>query len=153
VLGGLWHGANTTFVLWGTLHGLALVGNHLWAKTAWREHLKTAAIYKAACLVLMLVFTCATWVFFRSPDLQTAQDIFTGIFTRFALPTLLTPFLTAILIVGVLTQFLPASWRGSMHGWLLRIPPVLHFLGFGAAMVALLLLAPSAAAPFIYFQF
>ena len=40
-----------------------------------------------------------------------------------------------------------------MHSALLQPPPVLHFLGFSAAMVALLLLAPSAAAPFIYFQF
>ena len=112
-----------------------------------------AALYVLICLVLMLAFTCATWVFFRSPDLQTAQDIFTGVFTRFDTPTLLTPFLAAILIVGILTQFLPASWRNGMHGGLLRVPPILHFLGFGAAMVALLLLAPSAAAPFIYFQF
>ena len=153
VLGGLWHGANITFVIWGTLHGLALVGNHIWAKTGLRERMKGAAIYRALCLALMLAFTCATWVFFRSPDMQTAQDVFTGIFTRFNMPTLLTPFLAAILIVGVLTQFLPASWRNGMHGGLLRVPPVLHFLGFGAAMVALLLLAPSAAAPFIYFQF
>ena len=45
------------------------------------------------------------------------------------------------------------AWRNGMHGGLLRVPPVLHVIGFSAAMVALLLLAPSAAAPFIYFQF
>ena len=153
VLGGLWHGANITFVIWGTLHGLALVTNHIWAKTGWREQMKGAVAYKAVCLVLMLAFTCATWVFFRSPDLQTAQDVFSGIFTRFSVPTLMTPFIAAILIIGVLTQFLPTSWRIGMHGGLIRVPAVLHFLGFGAAMLALLLLAPSAAAPFIYFQF
>src|SRR3569623_3791888 len=108
VLGGLWHGANVTFVIWGTLHGLALVGNHLWAKAGLRARLKGANVYKAVCLVLMLVFICATWVFFRAPDLQTAQDILTGMFTRFSAPTLLTPFVAAILAVGVLTQFLPA---------------------------------------------
>ena len=42
---------------------------------------------------------------------------------------------------------------GGMHGGLIRLAPVWHFVGFGLAMVALLLLAPSAAAPFIYFQF
>ena len=153
VLGGLWHGANITFVIWGTLHGLALVGNHLWAKTGLRNRLKGAGVYKAICLVLMLVFICATWVFFRAPDLQTAQDIFSGMFTRFSAPTLLTPFLAAILVAGVLTQFLPTGLRGGLHNALIRLPPVAHFLGFSAAMVALLLLAPSAAAPFIYFQF
>jgi len=153
VLGGLWHGANITFVIWGTLHGLALVGNHLWARTGLRERLRGAVVYKSICLVLMLVFTCTTWVFFRAPDLQTAQDIFSGMFTRFAAPTLLTPFLAAILTIGLLTQFLPSAWRNGMHSGLIRVPPALHFLGFSAAMVALLLLAPSAAAPFIYFQF
>ena len=153
VLGGLWHGANITFVIWGTLHGLALVGNHIWAKTGLRERMKGAVVYRAICLALMLAFTCATWVFFRSPDLQTAQDIFSGIFTRFNMPTLLSPFIAAILVIGVLTQFLPTAWRNGMHGGLIRVPAVLHFLGFAGAMVALLLLAPSTAAPFIYFQF
>ncbi|MEO8757785.1 MAG: MBOAT family O-acyltransferase [Devosia sp.] len=153
VLGGLWHGANLTFVIWGTLHGLALVGNHVWAKTRLREAMKSALPYRALCLVLMLVFLCATWVFFRSPDLQTASDIFSGIGTRFGMPTLLTPFLGALLVIGVLTQFLPSGLRGGFHAGLIRLPPVVHFIGFGGAMLALLLLAPSAAAPFIYFQF
>ena len=48
VLGGLWHGANITFVILGTLHGVALVANHLWAKTGLRNALKNAAVYKAA---------------------------------------------------------------------------------------------------------
>src|SRR3569833_2793118 len=73
VQGGLWHGDNITFVIWGTLHGLALVANHIWAKTGLRERMKGAGVYKASCRVLMLAFTCATWVFFRSPDMQTAE--------------------------------------------------------------------------------
>ena len=81
------------------------------------------------------------------------QNIFSGLFGRFAAPTLLTPFLGALLAIGVATQFLPTGWRGGMHGGLIRLAPAWHFLGFAAAMVALLLLAPSAAAPFIYFQF
>jgi alginate O-acetyltransferase complex protein AlgI len=153
VLGGLWHGANITFVIWGTLHGVALVANHLWAKTRWREALKSRWLYRAVSLVLMTVFTWATWVFFRAPDLETTNDIFAGLFQRFDMPTLLTPFLGALIVIGIGTQFLPASWRGGMHGGLIRRLPALHYVGFAAAMVALLLLAPSAAAPFIYFQF
>jgi alginate O-acetyltransferase complex protein AlgI len=153
VLGGLWHGANITFVIWGTLHGLALVANHIWAKTGLRKALKDGAVYKAVCLVLMIVFICATWVFFRSPDLQTASDIFAGIGQRFDAPTLLTPFLGGLLVIGVLTQFLPTGLRGGMHARLISLPPALHFAGFTLALLVLYLLAPSAAAPFIYFQF
>ena len=152
VLGGLWHGANFTFLIWGFMHGLAMVANHLWRAVPVRERLQDNFGYKAICLILMTLFIMATWVFFRAPDLETAQDIFSGL-TRFAAPTLLTPFLGALIVIGVGTQFLPTAWRGGMHGGLIRLAPVWHFVGFGLAMVALLLLAPSAAAPFIYFQF
>lgn len=153
VLGGLWHGANLTFVIWGTLHGLALVANHLWAKTRLRDAISGAWLYKAACLVLMAIFIMATWVFFRSPDLATVGDVFAGIVQRFDAPTLLTPFLGALLAIGVLTQFMPSGLRLALGGGFVRVPPALQFVGFAGAMLALLLLAPSAAAPFIYFQF
>ena len=153
VLGGLWHGANITFVIWGTLHGLALVANHLWAKTRLRSAMSGAWFYKAVCLALMTAFILATWVFFRSPDLATATEIFAGIAQRFDAPTLLTPFLGALLVVGVITQFMPSGLRVALGGGLMRVPAALQFVGFAGAMLALLLLAPSAAAPFIYFQF
>jgi hypothetical protein len=129
-----------------------MVANHLWRAVPARDRLKDHLAYKAICLILMTLFIMATWVFFRAPDLQTAQDVFSGL-TRFAAPTLLTPFLGALIVIGVGTQFLPSAWRGGMHGGLIRLAPVWHFLGFGLALVALMLLAPSAAAPFIYFQF
>jgi len=153
VLGGLWHGANLTFVIWGTLHGLALVANHLWRLLPIGDGVKRSWPYRSLCLALMIVFVLATWVFFRAPDLQTVSDVFTGIAARPDLPTLLTPFLAAILLVGVLTQFLPAGLRGGLHDGLIRLAPIVHVAGFTLAMIVLLLLAPSAAAPFIYFQF
>ena len=153
VLGGLWHGANLTFVIWGTLHGLALVANHLWRLLPIGDGVKRSWPYRSLCLALMIVFVLATWVFFRAPDLQTVGDVFTGIGTRLDMPTLLTPFLAAILLVGVLTQFLPAGLRGGLHDGLIRLAPIVHVAGFTLAMIVLLLLAPSAAAPFIYFQF
>jgi alginate O-acetyltransferase complex protein AlgI len=153
VLGGLWHGANLTFVIWGTLHGLALVANHLWRMVPLGESVKRSWLYRAVCLVLMIAFILATWVFFRSPDLRTVSDVFSGIGSRLAMPTLLTPFLGAILVIGILMQFLPTGLRGGLHNGLIRLAPTWHIAGFALAMIALLLLAPSAAAPFIYFQF
>jgi hypothetical protein len=153
VLGGLWHGANITFVIWGTLHGLALVANHLWRLLPIGEAVKRSVLYRGACLALMIIFILATWVFFRSPDLQTVSDVFTGIGSRMDMPTLLTPFLGAILVVGVLTQFLPTAWRGGLRAGVIRLAPIGQIAGYSLAMIALALLAPSAAAPFIYFQF
>jgi alginate O-acetyltransferase complex protein AlgI len=78
VLGGLWHGAGWTFVIWGTLHGLFLVVNHFWSgskiKMLFSGHLPEAI---GNGLAWLLTFLCATfaWVYFRSPDLATANHV------------------------------------------------------------------------------
>ncbi len=69
VLGGLWHGANWTFVIWGTLHGLYLWINHLWAERRYRMPESTA-------WALTFLLTTAAWVFFRAPTFARAADFF-----------------------------------------------------------------------------
>lgn len=74
LLGGLWHGAGWTFVLWGALHGAYLTINHVWRETlpaglsrwlpVWLTNLTGAA--------LTFVAVVSAWVLFRSTDLQQA---------------------------------------------------------------------------------
>jgi D-alanyl-lipoteichoic acid acyltransferase DltB (MBOAT superfamily) len=76
LLGGLWHGASWTFVLWGGLHGLYLVINHAWlAIAAQSTELSAFRISKVGrglgVLVTFLAVVFA-WVFFRSPNFATA---------------------------------------------------------------------------------
>jgi alginate O-acetyltransferase complex protein AlgI len=71
LLGGLWHGASWTFVLWGGLHGMFLVVNHLWRRTGLRM---PSAIAWALTLGAVMV----GWVFFRAPTLERAQVILSG---------------------------------------------------------------------------
>ena len=68
VLGGLWHGAGWTFVVWGGLHGIALVVNHLWNRTGGR-----LAPLLAWSATMAFVFT--TWVFFRAETFSGAALI------------------------------------------------------------------------------
>jgi alginate O-acetyltransferase complex protein AlgI len=68
LLGGLWHGANWTFVAWGGLHGLALAVNHVWQGRGF-------SLPRAAAWALTVLFVMATWVLFRSADFSTAGDI------------------------------------------------------------------------------
>jgi D-alanyl-lipoteichoic acid acyltransferase DltB (MBOAT superfamily) len=68
LLGGLWHGANWTFVAWGGLHGLLLVVNHAW------RHFNRGRIAIPRPLAILLTFACVVvaWVFFRAGSLAQA---------------------------------------------------------------------------------
>jgi alginate O-acetyltransferase complex protein AlgI len=79
LLGGLWHGANWTFVIWGGFHGFLLVLNHAWHGLKPRfgvlPKLPFGMGRKLSVLATFLAVV-AGWVVFRSPDLGTARSIF-----------------------------------------------------------------------------
>ncbi|MDF1848257.1 MAG: hypothetical protein P1U69_13745 [Parvibaculaceae bacterium] len=73
VLGGLWHGANWTFIIWGALHGVALVLNHQMRGLPIR-------IPRWISIFVIFHFVTFAWVFFRAPDLTTALQVLAGPF-------------------------------------------------------------------------
>jgi alginate O-acetyltransferase complex protein AlgI len=77
LLGGLWHGANWTFVIWGGLHGLMLTVNHAWRALPVSRSLafKTRLADRLAVLVTFIAVTLA-WVLFRSETLADAKAMF-----------------------------------------------------------------------------
>jgi D-alanyl-lipoteichoic acid acyltransferase DltB (MBOAT superfamily) len=68
LLGGLWHGAGWTFLAWGALHGLGLVGVRWWRRL--RRPLPNWAAVAATFLFVHL-----TWVFFRAPSMDSALQM------------------------------------------------------------------------------
>tara|TARA_B100000446_G_scaffold28137_1_gene23377 strand:+ start:1025 stop:2425 length:1401 start_codon:yes stop_codon:yes gene_type:complete len=80
VVCGIWHGANWTFLLWGILHGIGLVviGVTKFSQTATRA---MKIIPNQLKWLLTFVFIVVTWVFFRSPNVDTARIILIGAFT------------------------------------------------------------------------
>jgi alginate O-acetyltransferase complex protein AlgI len=78
LLGGLWHGSNWTFVIWGGLHGLYLCIQHGWQ--AWRgkpgEPAGPLAAFSSRALTFLAVLVA--WVFFRAPDLGSALGVLAG---------------------------------------------------------------------------
>ncbi len=75
VLGGLWHGAGWTFVLWGTLHGVYLVINHGWhaLRRSWGHDIRRSTWWGRACgCVITFTAVVIGWVLFRSADLAAA---------------------------------------------------------------------------------
>jgi len=73
-LGGLWHGANYTFIIWGMLHSLLIIFNHLIRKNS----LFDINFNLVKCLSTFLLINI-TWIFFRSPDLDIALKLLNGI--------------------------------------------------------------------------
>ena len=81
LLGGLWHGAGWTFVIWGGLHGFYLVMNHAWrgARSRWFGSVRVpagVAHWLGRLLTFLAVVTA--WVFFRAESLSAATAILEG---------------------------------------------------------------------------
>jgi len=76
VLGGLWHGAGWTFVIWGALHGAYLIVNHAWQALCHRIGW-TGLGWPGRVLSTLLTFACVNvaWVFFRAHDLNAALHV------------------------------------------------------------------------------
>jgi alginate O-acetyltransferase complex protein AlgI len=71
VLGGLWHGASWMFIIWGTLHGLALVIYQIWNNTGFR-------LPKVLAWLITFLFVNITWVFFRAKSMVDAKRVLSG---------------------------------------------------------------------------
>ena len=80
LLGGLWHGAGWTFIIWGGLHGFYLIVNHLWQAIALKINIPNNRFFEVSSTVLTFVTVCFSWVFFRASDLAAAEHIIEGMF-------------------------------------------------------------------------
>jgi D-alanyl-lipoteichoic acid acyltransferase DltB (MBOAT superfamily) len=78
LLGGLWHGAAWTFVIWGGLHGLGLTVNHYWAKWGPKGWFDGRRRIIAVGLTFAFVVIC--WVFFRATSWDAAFAMLAGMF-------------------------------------------------------------------------
>ena len=72
VLGGLWHGANWTFVLWGLANGVGLVVLRLWSRAGIR-------LPGLAAWAITFLFVNLAWVLFRAPDVATAHAFYVSL--------------------------------------------------------------------------
>ena len=147
VLGGLWHGAAWTFVLWGAFHGAMLVGEHVLGGRIGRA---TPVWFRWFATFHLVVFG---WLLFRAQDLGDVGTLL----SRLAEPgpaTLATAPAIALIVGVVGVQLLPVRPLAALRLRFERLHPV--GLGLSLATVVLLVAAtiPSQGVPpFIYFQF
>ena len=80
LLGGLWHGAGWTFVLWGGLHGAFLIVNHFWREWRTRHGLRGGSLASAlAAGALTFLAVVVGWVPFRAVSLEQAGIVLAGV--------------------------------------------------------------------------
>lgn len=153
LLGGLWHGANWTFVVWGGLHGLYLAAERL-LKARFAEYKPgPLMLFALGCLTYLLINI--TWVFFRSSSFERAGAILRGMsgLNSDAMPILTTAQIAmpAIIVLGILLCHIWMREK-TLESAISRVPnwitaPVL------AVMLFAIIIAQGTGNAFIYFQF
>lgn len=146
LLGGLWHGAAWTFLVWGAIHGAALVIE------------RAAGLARTGRGLIGIIVTfhvvCLAWILFRSPDFATAWRYLAG----FVTPggdgfMLLTPFLAGLTLFGLALNALPPRGIERAASALARLPSPAAALVLAALFLVVEALRRPGVAPFIYFQF
>ena len=154
LLGGLWHGAGWTFVVWGGIHGVGL------SLERWRRdrpghvaHTDTRARRVVSRLITFNV-VCLAWVFFRADSFHTAREILTGLVTGLGGPSpLVTAGVLLAIAVGIGSQYLPARLPYALMDRFGRLPVVGQAAVLAFALMLTNTLGPEGVAPFIYFRF
>jgi alginate O-acetyltransferase complex protein AlgI len=154
LIGGLWHGAGWTFVVWGALHGLGLSTNHAWEPLRRRWQLKPLRTRwsKALALVATFHFVCLTWVVFRAESISHAFEILKRLGAmQFAAGNLALPVL-AIMLAGYLAHWMPSIVFDRIRGGWSWLPSPAQAVLIISVAVGLYYLA-GAEAQFIYGNF
>lgn len=157
-IGGFWHGAGLNFIVWGAMHGLGLIVTHLFRDIPQAVHFKLDyAFPKTARFMSWLLtfsFVTCSWVFFGTPNWETAVMFFQGIIHS-TVATFQFNFWQLYLVIAVIGAI---NFWGDRISQKLQIIFSLKNIFFRVVLVslfvyAILMLGPSTVPPFIYFNF
>lgn len=148
LLGGLWHGAAWTFVVWGAIHGLGLALGRRRARIlgestrpAWARRLITFHI------------VCLAWVFFRADSFSAAGTLLWRLVTAWGPAPLVTPAVVMVIAGALAVQFLPEQTAPRLQARFSRMAPTVQGVALAVSLLVIDALGPQGVAPFIYFQF
>ena len=160
LIGGLWHGASWTFVVWGIMHGLALCIHKQWRVLLRKDKSDQGTLPgNILSTILTYAFVCLCWVFFRAPNFEIACSVIKGIVT-WQPGILYISSWTVIGIVLVVIAFLIAIFKSAKakkitEGFypIMDLNTVSGLTVFFVVLGLALILAYTGNSPFIYFQF
>ncbi len=161
LLGGLWHGAATRFILWGAWHGLGLAVH--------KAVMSLSPSFKAQGqdipwgrrllgIIITFHFVCAGWIMFRANDTQTGWQVITQIFTDFRadlIPQVIAGYLPifGLILLGYALHMFPGKAERWAEQMITRTPLIAKALLIVLVIWCVMLIKSSDVQPFIYFQF
>ncbi|MEW6731236.1 MAG: MBOAT family protein [Acidobacteriota bacterium] len=155
LLGGLWHGAAWTFVIWGALHGLGLAFTRFIERLSWWRRVQQLKCWwlEAICLFLTFHFVCLGWIFFRAANFDRAFAILKQLGTLTCEHANLGTAILVVLAIGFVTHWLPERLVDRARIAFSTLPAPAQATLILAIGIALYKVSSSNVVPFIYFQF
>lgn len=157
LVAGLWHGASWMFIIWGALHGAALV-IHKICKRLFLDRIPNSIGVRVTCWLFMFAFICFTWIFFRAENMNTALSIIDRIGSGFTINDFIAflgarPLWLLLLLLGLELH----SIRKEDYEWLelkfIQMPWYVKFFAFTITVELAISLSQDSVQPFIYTQF
>lgn len=150
VIGGIWHGAGYNFILWGILHGAALVIHKLW-----HSHVSAKPLPFLLGWPITMFFILLTWLPFRSPNFATTWLYLKGMFAGSLGHNTWLYTQGLWIFAGMVVWHLIYIYAPT---WLSKFPHLkpwrpLPFTVLCVCILIIALFAPLGVSPFIYFQF
>jgi len=156
-LGGLWHGASWTFVIWGTLHGLYLIIGYTTkkARKRWVKKIKLNKLPRLRHFISVFItfnLISFAWIFFRAESFEKAFVYIK--YLQLKPPETGTVYLLYNLIMVVIFILLEILYKNrDKFRFIQRIPAVIKIAGFALFICLIIIFAVDTANEFIYFQF
>jgi alginate O-acetyltransferase complex protein AlgI len=157
VLGGLWHGAAWTFVIWGLYHGLLLIAYRAAAGVRICHDALLAATRPARVVSWFVMFhlTCYGWLIFRARSARQAAQLSISLFTDFAPASVDVHGLLLPLVLYTTPLLLVHVCEAYSNDLLVvpRLPLLVRYSVYAATFYLMLLFGNFGGSEFIYFQF
>jgi D-alanyl-lipoteichoic acid acyltransferase DltB (MBOAT superfamily) len=164
LLGGLWHGAHLRFIIWGGIHGIALVIHKQWTrlmKYINPNHKKLHTRSRlGSFLSIFFTFHVVTfaWIFFRAQNMHKAKQMISQIFTKFnfdLIPQIIASYqeIFFIILMGFILHWLPDNFKEKYRGWFIKTPLVVKIIIVILVVFIIYQVKEAAIQPFIYFKF
>ena len=150
VISGIWHGANWTFFLWGTLHGFLLCIE----KALGIGKQKFTGINKFFHWAITFVLVCLAWILFRANNLSDAMMVIKGIFTNPGVPK---PEYANFIAIGMAMTILLIKEFADEYQWPVRVADskswIVRHVYLVMMIAYIILFGVLGGDQFIYFQF